>query len=64
MSKKKKSKRELKRGLATILELAKVYRDLSNSEREQKAWEKVVLVAYTALDAPNMEIIDQLIKGK
>lgn len=53
-----KTKPELRTALATILEKAKVHRDLANTPHDRERWEDIVHISYEALDKPSMDDVE------
>lgn len=59
---KSKTKPELKKALAEILEKAKTHRDFANTEFDKERWVEIVKLTYEALEEPTMADIAAYLK--
>jgi hypothetical protein len=58
-----KSKPELRKALAEIMELAKNHRDFANTDYERARWEKVLDLTDAALGNPTVADIQRFLRG-
>jgi hypothetical protein len=57
-----KTRSQLRQVLINIFEKAKVHRDLSDSEHEQRRWNEIVEECYEALDRPSAAGLDKILE--